>query len=308
MNIFTYIFIFIMLFFGFVSCMDSPFPQQPIVDPKETERCLNGWKYALSSICNKDAEKYFETLHLYAYNHNTPMLFFLMKRENEKNKNLRKDLFEFCGKNITTVDDIYQCIDVYKSLKSDDFIIKTAKKNNLFFYKVALRCGARLNVCDSVTGHSLFGIAVQNKAAAIVFELLSNEALTIRLGDLITNFPFTFFQNKILLFEQLLARVEVNVQDDAGNSLLHYAVLYNFPQLVECLLKQDDIEVNSYNFSFNTPLHIAVEGNHAAIVAQLLNHKKINISKTNRHGHTACMIAKKRNYYDIVLLLQQHEI
>ena len=307
MKIFTYIFIFIMLFFGFVSCMYSPSPQQPIVDPKETERCLNAWKYALSSICNKDAGEYFETLHFYACNHNTPMISFLMKRENEKNKNLRKALFELCDKDITAVNDMNECVDAYKSLKSDDFIIKTAKNNDVFFYKVALRCGARLNVCDSVTGYSLFGMAAQNKAAAIVFELLSNEAVIIDSADVFEYFEF--FKNRKLIFDMLIHKqgFNVNMQDEYMYTLLHYAVMSDCCDMVEQLLKHTEIRVNNYNMDMETPLHIAVEKGLTGIVTMLLSHKDINITLINGCEKTASAIAKDKEYYDIVLLLQQHK-
>ncbi|MDR2807021.1 MAG: ankyrin repeat domain-containing protein [Puniceicoccales bacterium] len=97
--------------------------------------------------------------------------------------------------------------------------------------------------------------------------------------------------------------VNINVKDNAGNTLLHVAMLQGNPKIVKLLLKQPGIDVNAQNKNRNTPLHLAAKSNNEKIVELLLSKSGIDINAQNKNRSTPLHWAVKSNNEKIVELL-----
>jgi ankyrin repeat protein len=101
--------------------------------------------------------------------------------------------------------------------------------------------------------------------------------------------------------------INVNKQDYNGRTALMNASEYGQKEVVELLLDKKDTDVNKQDEGERTALMIASENEHIEIVELLLQYKNINVNKQDKHGNSALMIASEKEHEEIVLLLLQHK-
>jgi ankyrin repeat protein len=103
------------------------------------------------------------------------------------------------------------------------------------------------------------------------------------------------FMNALLRFPD----VQVNAQDLAGLSALHYAIGLRRLDMVQALLARDDIDVNIQARAAHrrTPLLQAIEADCPEIGWELLRHPNINVNITGKTGGSALILAIREAIY-----------
>jgi len=81
------------------------------------------------------------------------------------------------------------------------------------------------------------------------------------------------------------------------------AVEKNFVDIIELLLKHENIDVNIQNIDGNTPLHISLYTNDD-IAKLLLDHKDIDVNIQNIDGNTPLQITTNP---EIIELIKNHK-
>jgi hypothetical protein len=97
-------------------------------------------------------------------------------------------------------------------------------------------------------------------------------------------------------------RIDVNLQNNDGHNALIIAVLLKYRELdiVKALLEHPRIDVNLQERDGNTTLIIAANNGYLEIVKELLKHPKIDVNVQNKDGETALILAAKYRNSDIV--------
>lgn len=101
----------------------------------------------------------------------------------------------------------------------------------------------------------------------------------------------------------LAKKAKVNLSNIYGNTPLHMAVSLGGINMVEELLKHQEINVNAKNKDGCTPLHIAAQGGCTEIANLLLRHKDIKIDIENNEFATPLHMAIQNGHLEIVELL-----
>ena len=83
----------------------------------------------------------------------------------------------------------------------------------------------------------------------------------------------------------IIPSLEINAQDNAGNTALHRAIVMKSPQIVNILTNLDELDLDIKNSYEQTPLHLAIKGRLYDIVDRLLV-KKAN-TKIKSYFQTA---------------------
>jgi ankyrin repeat protein len=92
--------------------------------------------------------------------------------------------------------------------------------------------------------------------------------------------------------------LDLNMADHYGNTALHNACKKNYTSIVQLLLSEEDnINVNIQNQNGNTALMIAVYENNIEIIHELLKCKNININTLNVQLETPLIAACRMNNY-----------
>ena len=86
-------------------------------------------------------------------------------------------------------------------------------------------------------------------------------------------------------------RVHVNLQDDAGDTALHYCCQNRNLLFLQELLRHDDIKPNITNSLGHTPLMTACKRRADALVTSLVRCPKVNVNTRSNSGESALMIA-----------------
>jgi len=98
--------------------------------------------------------------------------------------------------------------------------------------------------------------------------------------------------------------LDLNMADHYGNTALHNACKKNYTSIVQLLLSEEDnINVNIQNQNGNTALMIAVYENNIEIIHELLKCKNININTLNVQLETPLIAACRMNNYKIAKIL-----
>ncbi|XP_055346550.1 integrin-linked protein kinase homolog pat-4-like [Paramacrobiotus metropolitanus] len=97
---------------------------------------------------------------------------------------------------------------------------------------------------------------------------------------------------------------DMNVGDDHGFSLLHWAAKEGHANVVDMLLSRG-ARVNQTNMGDDTPLHLAASHGHREIVQKLLRNKA-DVNFVNEHGNTALHYACFFGFDQIAEDLIQH--
>jgi ankyrin repeat protein len=90
-----------------------------------------------------------------------------------------------------------------------------------------------------------------------------------------------------------------NIKDKDNNTPLHYSVLYNNSVAMAYLLDINS-NINSVNNEGNIPLHIAVYNNNIDIINLLLKNQDIQVNLLNNQGLSVFHIAVIKRYIDII--------
>ena len=93
-----------------------------------------------------------------------------------------------------------------------------------------------------------------------------------------------------------------NFKDSQGRSFLHNAIINNDIESVKELLLDADIDVNTQDNEGNTPLHFAVLKDNNNIIIELLGHKP-RLDLVNNLGQTSLDVAIINNLNDVIPLL-----
>ena len=198
--------------------------------------------------------------------------------------------------------------------------------------ELLISVGADVNVMDNY-GYLPLDLAVLFDNMEVGMMLASN-------GSFVCDYPsflrFAVLKNNRELVKMLIeAGVDVNVEDNDGNTLLHLALRHNFEEIAMLLMaKGSDINAeNIYGRSAvfyvrdkdlakllisagadlhvesdgNTPLHYVVDRNYGEIVGLFLKNGA-DINSINNLGKTPLNIAKDRGYSDIVEILLEYAV
>ena len=100
----------------------------------------------------------------------------------------------------------------------------------------------------------------------------------------------------------------VGLRDKRGLNAMHYACVYERPELVRVYLGAIDYNLNQGDKYGNTPLHLAVATGNLTVTRLLLNtlHRyKMSADKANKNGVTPLIQAWKSGQMECALLLKQ---
>ena len=103
--------------------------------------------------------------------------------------------------------------------------------------------------------------------------------------------------------ELIKGGVDINVKNGNGWSSLHYAAIYNKPEIFEVLINEE-ANINAKDTWDFTPLHRASYKGNLEIIKSLLN-KNADINIMNINNNTPLDIAKRENHQEIVELLEE---
>jgi len=90
-----------------------------------------------------------------------------------------------------------------------------------------------------------------------------------------------------------MENIKINAKNEFGRTALMLAARNNRKEIVELLLKMSDIDVNAQDTGGFTALSFSAENGYKEIVIMLLAMPKINIDLKNNNGSTAFDYAKK---------------
>lgn len=113
---------------------------------------------------------------------------------------------------------------------------------------------------------------------------------------------YAVMQNHLETSELLIRReAKTDVRDWEGNTLLHLAVQFQLPQMLDLLLYYD-ADVNSLNDDSLSALHMAAENGDEEIALQLIK-AGINLEHKSLHGQTALFYAIELGQTNFAILL-----
>ena len=95
-------------------------------------------------------------------------------------------------------------------------------------------------------------------------------------------------------------KLDVNLQNNDGNTPLHLAVQAGKTDVVESLCEQGMLDVNSQNKDGNTPLHLAIMNKNQDLVTKLMD-ESANVNIKNSDKKTPEMLVNEEQYKDIKL-------
>ena len=102
--------------------------------------------------------------------------------------------------------------------------------------------------------------------------------------------------------------LDVNEKDrKSGKTPLHYAVEYNYGDLIDQLLQRTDIRVNLKTKTGETPLFTAVRLAEGGATSKLLAHLKTQVNEKDNKGSTALLTAIKAKELAIAQALLAHK-
>ena len=121
----------------------------------------------------------------------------------------------------------------------------------------------------SSEGASALLIAVTCLHVRVIEELIRIASSRENYQDFITTYkpPIEDCERKHC---DIIPSLEINAQDNAGNTALHRAIFMKSPQIVNILTNLDELDLDIKNSSEHTPLHLAIEGKLYDIVDRLL--------------------------------------
>ncbi len=188
----------------------------------------------------------------------------------------------------------------------------TAAAGDLDALKVFLALGHNINAVTMNSGNTPLHEAVKEskvdvKSRIDVIEYLltcENIDPTIQndMGETLLHFAAA--SGDVGMLAVLLVRSDItkllSSQDKDGNTPLHKAVEEQHAEAVKLILekmKDSSIDPNTKNNSSKTPLHVAAARKHVAIMQSLLEHPDIKLDETDNKGNMALHVAVMGSYH-----------
>ena len=100
---------------------------------------------------------------------------------------------------------------------------------------------------------------------------------------------YTIRKNKLDIVREMIEYVDINLQNDNGDTALHLAVYYELNEIVGLLLSEN-VDVTIQNKQGDTALHLAIEANLSFFIVLV---DRVDISIQNQDGDTALHLATK---------------
>lgn len=107
-------------------------------------------------------------------------------------------------------------------------------------------------------------------------------------------------QEHITRFLLKMQGIDINIQDQQGNTALICAVYGRHRAIIELLIKSSKINLNAQKSDYNTALLLAIEWDDEKIALLLLDAPEIDINIQGKYGNTALILAVREERYDIV--------
>ena len=147
---------------------------------------------------------------------------------------------------------------------------------------------------------------LQNKSTRDVVEYYNRSSRSDK--KVIGLLNYAMKNGKLNILHLLLAddRIDVNMTDENGDSLLLLASAGGFVAFVSTLLESPRIEVNKCNADGDTPLMCAANEGYNVIVDLLLKRKDIDVNCKNSDHVTSLMCAADKGFERTVKLLLSH--
>ena len=141
-----------------------------------------------------------------------------------------------------------------------------------------------------------------------VVEILNIQNINLNIQDLADYTPLHYASEEgyLEIVQALLAeeRIQINIQSSSGNTALHRATLLGHYEIVQALLAEERIQINIQSSSGYTPLHNASRKGHYKIVQALLGRQaEIEINRKDNRGNTPLHYAAREGHYKIVQAL-----
>jgi len=188
-----------------------------------------------------------------------------------------------------------------KNLPSDMSLLKEVKQDRTEKVLELLQGPQDLNAIDTKTGNTLLHLAISNTNSTILGALLRGEnkpELNILNKEGLSPLCFAVLQNYEEGVELLLkAGAQVDLPSDEGYTPLHYAAENNSKEILKLLLKAG-ADIN-YKSEDGTALHIATRENNDDIAFFLMENPKLNFLEIDEDGNTFLHIAIMFGAYNI---------
>ena len=114
----------------------------------------------------------------------------------------------------------------------------------------------------------------------------------------------TGFLAPVLAALKAVPGTDVNQEDNKGRTPLHIACRVGSREVVQLLLRREDVQVNQVNHQQETPLFIACQKGHFLTVQVLLLHEKMQVNRSKKsNGDTSLFQACKWGHVDVVQAL-----
>lgn len=188
----------------------------------------------------------------------------------------------------------------------DDTPLMEAAREKMFFVVASfLRAGITTfqgNHLDNVMWLLLKNLAPTNLKQLFTTLVVVNQPLlfekALRLASTL---------NKVnvvkALLEKFSSRLNVNAPDREGKTALMNAAEYGHLDIVNLLIKQNNILVNAQDYEGNSALHLAVLRDRPNVIRLLMTIDKIDVKLQNLSGKSALDSAAEKGQDDIVELL-----
>lgn len=123
----------------------------------------------------------------------------------------------------------------------------------------------------------------------------------------------SFYDENINEFKDLLEKENIDInskEKTVGDSILHFAIIKEYLNIINLLLQYEDININIKNYNNETPLHYACIVNNLNIVKVLLeggaNPNNINLQNQNSLQYSVYYAKDNYNIQIIKELLNHH--
>lgn len=182
-----------------------------------------------------------------------------------------------------------------QNLLGSSALLEAGWAGNKDFVKLLLDAGANYNI--------------QNKQGKTVIDL-AHKTFKPELKTLIDaaqkhNWFDAVEKDHLTTIQELIKKIDPNVQDEYGESALIKAVLNKHEDIVKFLLRAPNIDVNAQDINGFTALIIASWKGYYNIVELLLHVRDIDVNIQNKMGDTALIAAASWSHENIVKILLQ---
>lgn len=192
-------------------------------------------------------------------------------------------------------------INVNLTYKNKSALMIAARNCDSDIVRMLLKKGADVNIKNNYNDTALTK-ALKHRNTKIVELLLTYDYTEApHIYNQVLHEVYT--ENSMILFDLLTEknRINPNLQDNEGNTvLMEFAKLCDSDDVGK-LLDQKDVNVNISNNDGNTALMIAASLGSAEVLCKLLAIEQIGINMTNKNGVSALMCAARRSRQEYII-------